>query len=226
MKIYCIKHVFFENPGIIEDWAKENNHEFIFIKMYENYKFPNIDNVDMLVILGGPMNIYEEEKYSFLKEEKEFIQKVIKANKKILGICLGAQLLSDLLGGKVVKNKEKEIGWFNVKKLSNHKFLNNIPNEFKTMHWHGDKFIIPNKAEKIFESKACDNQGFIYNNIIALQFHLEMKEENLKSMVENCADELIENKNYIQSKEEMLIQKENLEINNKIMQTILDNFTK
>jgi hypothetical protein len=94
------------------------------------------------------------------------------------------------------------------------------------MHWHGDKFIIPNKAEKIFESKACDNQGFIYNNIIALQFHLEMKEENLKSMVENCADELIENKNYIQSKEEMLIQKENLEINNKIMQTILDNFTK
>ncbi|TDT71871.1 GMP synthase-like glutamine amidotransferase [Hypnocyclicus thermotrophus] len=226
MNIFCIKHVSFEDPGIIENWAIKNNYTFKYIKMYENYKLPNINDIDILVILGGPMNIYEEKQYPFLKEEKTFIKQVINANKKIIGICLGAQLIADLLGSKVVKNKEKEIGWFNVKKVSNHKFLYNVPTEFKTMHWHGDKFLIPDKAEKIFESEACDNQGFIFNNIIALQFHLEMKKENIISIIDNSNDELTENKNYIQSKNQILNQLENIEINNKIMQTILENFIK
>lgn len=225
MRIFCIKHVFFENPGMIEEWALENEYEFKYIKMYSDYRFPKIENLDALIIMGGPMNIYEYEKYPFLKEEKEFIKKVIEADKYVFGICLGAQLIADVLGGKVVRNKEKEIGWHKVKKLGKNKILNGIPEEFKVMHWHGDKFLIPEGAERIFESEACENQGFLYNEkVLALQFHLEMKKENLDDIIENCGDELIKTTDYVQSKQEILHSINNLDMTNKIMSSILNKF--
>ncbi|WP_211325058.1 type 1 glutamine amidotransferase [Hydrogenothermus marinus] len=114
MRIHYFQHVPFETPANIENWAKEKGHLFKGTYLYKNQPFPDFSSFDMLVIMGGPMSVSDENKYPFLKREKIFIENAIKLNKKVVGICLGAQLIAEVLGSKVYKNKEKEIGWYPV----------------------------------------------------------------------------------------------------------------
>jgi GMP synthase-like glutamine amidotransferase len=132
--------------------------------------------------MGGTMSVYREEEIAWLKPEKEFVKKVIETDKPALGSCFAAQMIADVLGGKVTKNPHKEIGWHNIRSVEG-KNPNDIRNpklpscmfpEFTGFKWHGDTFEIPAGAVKLFESEACPNQGFIYNgNVLGLQLHLE-----------------------------------------------------
>ncbi|AKB54151.1 MULTISPECIES: type 1 glutamine amidotransferase [Methanosarcina] len=207
MKIYCIQHVEFETLGTIVEWIEKRNHSLSITRLYENQNFPSLDRFDLLIVMGGPMNIYEYEKYPWLRKEKTFLKEAISAGKAVLGICLGAQLIADALKAEVFKNNDKEIGWFPVFKIkqeSKNPLLKGIPEEFIAFHWHGDTFGLPEGAIRLFESGACKNQGFIYKNrVIGLQFHLEMSNRTIRNVIENCRDELIEG-TYIQNEEEML----------------------
>lgn len=140
------------------------------------------------------MSIYDVEEHPWLLTEKSFLKKTIKADKKILGICLGAQLIADTLGGSVVRNPFKEIGWFPVRltrECAAHPLLSGIPEMFTPFHWHGETFPIPPGATRIAYSNACNNQGFIFDNrIIGLQFHLETTPDSLHALLTNCAAEL------------------------------------
>ncbi len=226
MQIHILQHVDFEDEAYIKAWVNHNGYKLSRTLLFKGEKLPDIENIDLLVIMGGPMNIYEENKYPFLVPEKIFIEKAIAKNKKILGICLGAQLLAGVLGGKVTANKEKEIGWFNVEILEdakNMKLFKNFPHEFSAFHWHGDTFDIPPGAVHIAGSEACRNQAFVYNERVAgLQFHLESTMENVKRLIKNCGDEIIEKK-YIQNSEKMLSSKQNFNKINELMKTLLDN---
>jgi GMP synthase-like glutamine amidotransferase len=111
MRIHILQHVPYESPGSITDWAEEKGFPVSYTRFYENGQLPRLEDFDLLVIMGGPMNIYEKDKYPWLMLEKAFIQNCLSAKKKILGICLGSQLLADALGTKVYSNKEKEIGF-------------------------------------------------------------------------------------------------------------------
>ena len=129
---------------------------------------------------------------------EEIYTEAIKDGKKLLGICLGAQLIADALGGKVFPNKFKEIGWYPVtlkpEMLSYSPFFG-IPKSFMALHWHGDTFEIPSGAENIGSSLACGNQGFIFNDrVIGLQFHLEATDNSITALIENCKNELVEDK--------------------------------
>ncbi|MDD3247233.1 MAG: type 1 glutamine amidotransferase [Methanosarcina sp.] len=230
MKIHCIQHVKFETLGTITEWVEKKNHFLSSTHLYENESFPEVDTFDLLVVMGGPMNIYEYEKYPWLKEEKAFLEKAIAEGKAVLGICLGAQLLADVLKAEVFQNNYKEIGWFPVSAVKDEKseipLLKGIPDEFPAFHCHGDTFSLPEGAKRLFESEACKNQGFLYKNrVIGLQFHLEMSNQAIRNVIENCRGELVKGK-YIQKENEMLGRADLLKESGQLMCRLLDNLEK
>lgn len=207
LRIHYLQHVNFEGLGCIETWVKESNHSLSSTKLYHNSNFPPIEEIDWLIIMGGPMGVNDEEKYPWLSAEKEFILKAIKANKTVIGICLGAQLIASILGAKVYPNTKKEIGWFPIHLTpsgQNHPLMKNFPEELKTYHWHGDTFELPAGSTHLIQTDICPHQAFIYkDNVIGFQFHLEVTEQTLSAMLENGKHELIKD-DYIQSEKEML----------------------
>jgi GMP synthase-like glutamine amidotransferase len=213
-------HATFEGLGNIEEWSAQNGHLLSCTRVYENTDFPELISFDGLIIMGGPVGAYEEDQYPWLKAEKEFIRSTIKAGKKVLGICLGAQLIADVLGAKVFHNKNKEIGWFPVSftpDSTNHPITGVFPETFMTFHWHGDTFTLPVGVTHLAYSEATPNQAFIYDNrVVALQFHPEVVEAVITDLTENGDKELIDAP-YIQSKEEMKKGIENIRKNKEIL---------
>ena len=200
MQLHYLQHVPFETPAYCLDWAKENDVAVSATHLYRGDVLPTIDLFDALIVMGGPMGVHDEADYPWLAGEKQFLTEVVESGKKILGICLGAQLLAHVLGANVVKNKVKEIGWFPVEKL-NHPFFDTWPKSIFVFHWHGDRFEIPEGAELLAASEGCDNQAFLYQNqVLGLQFHLESTAESIHALIQNCGDELVPAP-YIQTKE-------------------------
>jgi GMP synthase-like glutamine amidotransferase len=215
MRIHFIQHVHFETPGYLLEWAIAQQHTTSFTRIYEAPAFPSQEEFDVLVIMGGPMGVYEEEKYAWMKEEKAFIKTTIAAGKKVVGICLGAQLIAAVCGAKVYPNKEKEIGWWPVQKIAPQNIqpqagvlspiaekaaalISGLPATFTTFHWHGDTFDLPPGAALLFSTPVCTNQGFLLNNQVAgLQFHFEATPNLVEQMVTHSGDELV-NAPYIQ----------------------------
>jgi GMP synthase (glutamine-hydrolysing) len=224
MKIHYLQHVPFEGIASIEPWAKSKGYSLSATRFYKDEPLPNIEDIDGLVIMGGPMNVYEESKYPWLAQEKKFIEQAIEHEKTILGICLGAQLIADVLGAKVVPNREKEIGWFPIEltsKAQTSQVFNFLPKQFTVFHWHGDTFELPSGATRMAKSEGCENQAFIYGErVVALQFHLESTKESVQKIIQNCADELVKGR-YIQKPEEMLSQEDNFRQINEAMHGIL-----
>lgn len=171
------------------------------------------------------MSIDEEDKHPWLTGEKRYIEEAITAGKVVLGICLGAQLLADVLGARVYANRHKEIGWFPIHKTDESDDLpvfRDFPAELDALHWHGDTFGLPVGAVRAFRSAACQNQAFVYHTRnIALQFHLEMTKQSTARLIENCAHELVDGP-YIQTTDEMLADEARFETSNRAMYDLLD----
>jgi GMP synthase-like glutamine amidotransferase len=203
MRIHFIQHVPFEHPAYLLKWAGQKGYTYSITKLYEPHVFPFMETFDMLVIMGGPMGTYQEDKYEWLKFEKQFIKETIDAGKKVWGICLGCQLIADVLGSGVYPHTKKEIGWWPVKKVSDNPLTKALPDEFTTFHWHGDTFDLPAGAILLFKSEACGQQGFLYKDHVAgVQFHPEVEEDLLNSLTIHDRAELVPAK-YIQTEAEM-----------------------
>jgi GMP synthase-like glutamine amidotransferase len=225
MSIHSLEHEPFEGLANIEVWAKKKGHSTTRTLLFNNEEFPDISDFDWLFIMGGSMNIYEEEKYPWLREEKNFIAEAIANKKIVLGVCLGSQLIADILGSRVTKNKYKEIGWFPVtltREAKSSPIFRTLPNKFFTFHWHGDTFLIPPGAARIAQSEGCTNQAFEYGRVIGLQFHLEYSVESINLMIRNCSDEIMDGK-FIQKPDEIVSQISNVHKIKEILNTLLDN---
>ena len=194
MHWHCLQHVPFEGPGHLATWVAERRHTMTFTKLWEDASFPPPDQYDGLFILGGPMNVYEDSKYTWLTEEKKFIALAVKERKPVLGICLGAQLLSITMGGSVTKSRYNEIGWFpiHLTRESHSSFpFCDFPDHFMAFHWHGDRFSIPPGATHVANSDACHEQAFVYkDHVVGVQFHLESTYDNIASLIEHCGDDI------------------------------------
>ncbi|WP_457640205.1 type 1 glutamine amidotransferase [Persephonella sp.] len=209
MKIHYLQHVHFETPANILKWAEQKGHQVSGTRLFFKEPLPPVDSFELLVVMGGPMGVYDENDFPWLVEEKRFIENVIKAGKKVLGVCLGAQLIADVLGAKVYKNKYKEIGWFPVEKTEegkNSRVFTDFPDRFTAFHWHGDTFDIPSGAVHLMRSEACENQAFEYGGgkVVGLQFHLETDQQSAQALIENSVKELKENSPYIQTPDKIL----------------------
>ena len=228
VRFHCLQHVPFETPGNIETWIKQNGHFISFTYFFNNGHLPAFEDFDVLVIMGGPMSVHDEKDLDWLKKEKEFIAKVITEKKKILGICLGAQLIAEALGKKVFNNKDKEIGFipvhFTKSALQNDLFKDF--SEYETVfHWHGETFDLPDGAILIASTQACINQAYsIGGNIIGMQFHLEVTPEIVEDMIKHEGHELVP-ASYIHSAEKIRSELDYLERNKTILFSLLDGFT-
>ncbi|CAB1274353.1 type 1 glutamine amidotransferase [Candidatus Nitrosacidococcus tergens] len=225
MNIHYFQHVSFETLGSIEPWVHSHHHRLSGTRFYQGESLPNLEEIDWLIVMGGPMNIYEEKTYPWLTQEKKFIEQAIKAGKGVIGVCLGAQLIADVFGASVIKNLDKEIGWFPVEFMQEAKdspWLNVLPQKLEVFHWHGDTFTLPKGAIHIAQSKGCIQQGFIYHEkVLALQFHLEVQADNIQKLIKHCGDELQSGK-YIQTPNEMLGKEEGFKRAQEVMVALLN----
>lgn len=225
LNIHVFMHVPYEGLGCIEQWTIENNHTVSYTQFYNPFQLPNPDNFDWLIVMGGPMGVYDENIYPWLVAEKSFIHEMIEKGKTVIGICLGSQLIAEVLGSKVYPNVQKEIGWFDLSVSESGKnlpVLSNFESHFPVFHWHGDTFDLPHECTILFESKATKNQGFLYNEkVLGLQFHFEVTEKSLNEMLESGQNELVENET-IQTRNQILEKKNLISENNRKMYQLLD----
>ncbi len=208
MRVHYIQHVPFEGIGAIAQWAATRGHSVTGTPVYTE-AFPHPGEFEMLVVMGGPMNIHQEREYPWLAEEKRFIRAAIDGGKLVLGVCLGAQLLADVLGGEVFAGPQPEIGWFPVELTQvgrASRVFGVLPPAFETLHWHGDTFTVPPGAVPAASSALTPNQAFEYadGRVVALQFHLEATPASWSALAENCAEELREPGEWVSSAEDML----------------------
>ncbi len=226
MRIHYLQHVAMEDPGSILAWASEQGCSLTHTLFHESGALPAVDSFDWLLILGGPMNIYEEERFPWLAEEKLFIRSAIAAGKIVIGLCLGAQLIADVIGGQVTANREPEIGWLPVRwsaKAREHPLFSFFSETSIVFEWHYDTFSsLPPEAEVLAGSDACAHQLFMYNErVFGFQFHLETTRAMLEQLIAEYRSEL-QPAAYVQSAGGMLAHPEYIVLNNTWMAEFLN----
>ncbi len=229
LKINYFQHVPFEDCANIALWTRYKGHKLTRTRVYEGDPFPDPDNIDWLIIMGGPMNIYEYDTYPWLLRERQFIKDMIKMDKVVIGICLGAQLIADVLGAKVKRNNHREIGFFPVmlnERGRKNSLLSCLEDQFSAFHWHGDRFEIPRGTDNLCKTKACLNQAFQYGQkVLAMQFHLDYSIESVRKMIKHCSHELDEGA-YVKKPDKMLADVQSFEKLKDNLFILLDNIEK
>jgi len=193
MNALIVKHIDIEGPGLIEYCLGQEKIPYQILNLEMGAQLRRVNDLSHLVILGGPMNVYEEERYPFLRDEDLFIKEAIQRGKAILGICLGAQLIAKALGAKVFKAPVKEIGWYDVsltKTGSQDPLFSGLPRTFPVFQWHEDTFEIPNRGKLIATSSPISHQAFRYGErVYGLQFHVEVTQEMIHEWMETYEEE-------------------------------------
>ncbi|HPR39228.1 MAG TPA: type 1 glutamine amidotransferase [Spirochaetota bacterium] len=224
-RIHVLQHVPFETPGCIIHWAEDMGYPVSATHLYRGDTLPDVNDVDLLVVMGGPMSVHDTDIYPWLNDEKRFIHSAVSSGKGVAGICLGSQLIAEVLGSSVRSNGEKEIGWhriFRAEESPLNSLFDLIPDGIKVFHWHGETFDLPGGAVHGFSSECCRNQAFLYDGrVLGLQFHLEVTPHLLHEMIDNCRSELIPS-DYVQEEGDILSGMNNIRENNNIMFSLLD----
>ncbi|MEK6545488.1 MAG: type 1 glutamine amidotransferase [Nitrospinota bacterium] len=198
-KVLVLKHISIEGGGTIEDYLKSNGWKIDIRELQDGDSVPSKIDYDGVVILGGPMNVYEEDKYPFLKDEDRLIKELIKKEIPTLGICLGAQLIAKAAGAKVTKNivrqiHQKEIGWYKINLTDAGKkdpVFKGIGESFDVFQWHGDTFGIPENGTLLATAELCTNQALrVGKNTYGLQFHMEVTEDMIYKWIDSYDEEL------------------------------------
>lgn len=204
MRIGVLQHAAFEGPGEIGVWAIKRGHTLSVHHLYRSDALPALDSFDLLLIMGGEMNIYQYRDWPWLKAENAFIHSALEQGKRTVGICLGGQLIADALGARVVQNAEIELGWLPVTWTSEARAtFPHLLSQATVLHWHGDTFGLPPGATRLATSTGCPEQGYmIPGKCLGLQFHLEVDPGLTKQFVEGQTE--WPKGRYVQSREAVL----------------------
>jgi GMP synthase-like glutamine amidotransferase len=196
MRVQVLQHVPFEDIGSMASWLAMRDATLSYTRFYHDAELPQLEGIDLVIAMGGPMSVNDEAELPWLKAEKAFLREVVESGVPLLGVCLGAQLIANALGARVFPNCEKEIGWFPIRAVCDESRGSTdgfrFPIETKVFHWHGETFDLPPGAVLLASSTACENQAFqIGRKVMGLQFHLETTPESAASILEHCRDELV-----------------------------------
>jgi len=193
MRVHVLQHAPFEGLGCIATWLHGRNASVSYTRFFESTpRLPALDAFDFLIALGGPMSVNGEDELPWLRAEKRFVAAAVRADKAVLGICLGAQLIANALGARVYPEAEKEIGWFPVHAEPRVPGAFALPSKVEVFHWHGETFDLPANAIHLASSAACRHQAFqVGARVLGLQFHLETTSESANAIIANCAHELV-----------------------------------
>lgn len=224
MRVHYFQHVPFEGLGSIAGWLGARGMAVTGTRFHESALLPELSDIDWLIVMGGPMSVHDEALHPWLREEKAFIAAAIGAGKAVLGICLGAQLIAEVLGASVFGNAEKEIGWHPVSAVSiapDHPAFR-FPPDPLVFHWHGETFELPAGSVHLARSAGCENQAFQFGaNVVALQFHLETTLDSAQALVANCRTDLQPGQ-HVQAEEAILsAPREQYEAANSLMDRVL-----
>lgn len=211
MNIHVLQHLAVEDAAHIVDWARDRGHRLTRTALHAGEALPSLAGVDLAVVLGGSMSVNDEADYPWLRQEKDWIKAALHGGKRVLGICLGAQLMAEVLGGPVTKNRWREIGWHPVRLCVSERPLSGLfagfPETLTVFQWHGDTFALPPGATRLAVSEACANQAFLWGDrAVGLQFHLEYAAGTIEAMLGKFGDEWRAGGPFVQTAEQIRAQ--------------------
>lgn len=209
MRVRALLHLEHEGIGLLRNAFESRGAQIAESNLWKGDPLPGLDSFDFLVLMGGAMNVDEEGRYPWLAPEKELVARSVAAGKRVLGICLGAQLIARALGAPVRPMGCKEIGWFPVRaEIDRHPLFPALGagDRLAVAHWHGDAFELPAGCDRLFSSPACREQGFALRGgpVVGLQFHAELDPAMLRTFIEHGAGELAEGGDWVQTGAEAL----------------------
>lgn len=211
-EVLIFKHVPFEGPGTLIEPLKTLGIKYREVNLYEGGAPKNLEGCGGLIIMGGPMNVYEEDEFPFLKYEDKLIKEALAKRLPMIGVCLGAQLMAKAAGAKVTKGHKKEIGWYPLhltEEAKTDSAFSSLPAKVEVFQWHGDTFDIPKGAVRLASSELFPNQAFrIGENAYAFQFHIEVTEAIIKEWIGINGTELEGVRDYIDSKKVLVESKQ------------------
>ena len=181
MQFLVLQHIPIEHPGIFRDFIKRDGIETYTVELDEGDLIPDLKSYDAMIVMGGPMDTWQEDQYPWLKIEKESINEFVCIQKKpYLGLCLGAQLLGEVIGADVRKMEVPEIGALTIDISDHESIFNNMPNEIRVLQWHSYEVSnLPKEANLLASSNDCLVQAFSFNKAFGLQFHVEQTKETV-----------------------------------------------
>jgi GMP synthase (glutamine-hydrolysing) len=190
----ALRHVAFEDMGLLAPIMEREGWNISFCEAaVDDLTHRSIRNADLLVVLGGPIGVYETESYPFITQEIALIEHRLRRQLPTLGICLGAQLMAKALGSRVYAGHIKEIGWGSIRvtEAGASSCLKSLGDDAQVLHWHGDTFDLPDAASRLASNANYENQAFAYGDkALALQFHLEAEPRQLEEWYVGHAAEL------------------------------------
>jgi len=195
--VWVLQHAPSETLGTIEDALRGHGIGCSYIQTYAGKSVPReMADKSGLIVMGGPMGVYEQAKYPFLRDEMRLIESALTVGRPVLGVCLGSQMLAAVLGAEVKKGERKELGWHAVtlsESSAQDSLFAGLKPEFWPFHWHGDVFSLPEKAVSLAFSRQTPCQAFRYGkNAYGILFHLEVTQAQISQMLSDFAEELRE----------------------------------
>lgn len=224
MKPICVfRHLAWEGPGYLATFLERRGVPMRLIAIDEAAEPPDsIEDASALVFMGGPMSVNDP--LPWIEQECRLIRQAMARNMPVLGHCLGGQLIAKALGGTVSANPVREVGWFAVQKRvegQNNPWLQDLPQCFEVLHWHGETFSIPSGATPLLCSDDCANQAFSVGSALALQFHVEMTEAMVKEWIARNTEDLENPSRTVQTPAQL---QEDLSTRIKALNSIADKF--
>lgn len=195
-KVLVIQHVACEGLGIIDAELKKFGLDADTVRVFKGDAVPRraARGYSALIVLGGPMGVYDDKQYPFIKDELSLLESALKTDLPTLGICLGAQMLAKAAGADVYKGKAKEIGWYKATLTAEgakERLFLGLPEDLTVFQWHGDTFDVPDGAVNLLSSKLFQNQAIrVGKNAYGLQFHLEVTGKMIGEWIDVNAGEL------------------------------------
>jgi GMP synthase (glutamine-hydrolysing) len=193
--VWVLQHTPSETLGTIEGALRGHQIGFSYIENHVGKPVPGeMADKAGLIVMGGPMGVYEQAQYPFLRDEMRLIKSALKLERPVLGVCLGSQLLAAVLGAEVRKGERKELGWHPVtltEFAAQDPLFAGVRPGFWPFHWHGDVFSLPKEGVGLASSRQTPCQAFRYGkNAYGILFHLEVTREQISQMLLDFAEEL------------------------------------